>query len=252
MSYNSPKGLRDAKLYADNGDGSYSPISLTGQGGGGCNGATFECECNESDREKLKQILLGESHYKEKPGMDPLSYEYISDYVYKLLSFHGQYLEEFKIVVDKSKYLCSAGGVNVVVKLLNYAYQTQYNCSMMIFDDASGILEMVNENLIRLVQRYLDDIKFRNKINIKKENDIMAQYAYEKFAVTKTPEEIELEEKIAKLKAEYDKKVAKLREEYKAAKEKRLNDKHSKEISTPIRPDNDRNVEWLNQGRRLG
>ena len=227
-------GLRiiDMQLYTNNGDGSYSPINLTGQGGGGCNSATLECKCNDVDREKLKQILLGESHYKEKPNVDPLSYEYISDYIYKLLSFHGQYLEEFKIIVDKSKFLYTVNAENISVKLLNYAYQTQYNCTMLVSygDDTEDFLEIVNKNLIELVQRYLDDIKTKNKIYIKKENDIMPQYRYETFAVTKTQEEIELEEKIAKLKAEYDKKVAKLREEYKAAKEKRLNDEHSKEI----------------------
>lgn len=68
-------------------------------------------------------------------------------------------------------------------------------------------------------------------IKIYKENNTMAQYYnFGKIEVIKTQEEIELEEKIVDLKAEYDKKVAKLREEFKVAQEKRLNDKHSKEI----------------------
>lgn len=231
-----PAKLIDSTLYADNGDGSYSPIDLIGQGGGGGNGATLKFKCNEADRgnyEKLKQVLLGESHYKEKPGVDTLSYEYISDYIYKLLSFHGQYLEEFKIVVDKSKFLYTVNAENISVKLFNYAYQTQYNCTMLIsYDDTEDCLEMVNKNLIELVQRYLTDIQTKTKISIKKENNIMAPYnTCEKYpTVMKTQEEIELEEKLAKLRAEYDKKAAKLREEFKAAKEKRLNDRHSKEI----------------------
>lgn len=202
-------GLRiiDTQLYADNGDGSYSPIDLRGQGGGGGNSATLKCKC-----------------------VDPLSYEYISDYIYKLLSFHGQYLNEFEIVVDKSKFLYTVNAEHISIKLLNYAYQTQYGCSILIFDDTEDLLEKINENLIELVQKYLTDIQTKTKINIKKENNIMAQYTCGKIDVTKTQEEIELEEKLAKLKAEYDKKVAKLREEFKATQEKRLNDQHSKEI----------------------
>ena len=89
---------------------------------------------------------------------------------------------------------------------------------------------MVNENLIRLVRRYLDDIKTKTKINIKKENDIMAPVNYRRFEAIKTQEEIELEEKIAKLRAEYDKKVAKLREEFKATQEKKARDAKAKEL----------------------
>ena len=220
--------LIDSKLYADNGDGSYSGVKWCD-----LQSATLECMCNETDREtyeKIKQALFDARYYLEKPNVDPLSYEYISDYIYKLLSFHGQCLEEFEIVVDKHKYLYSAGGVNVAVKLLNHAYQTQYCCSMMIFDDTSGPLEIVNKNLNELVQRYLNGIKNKTKINIKKENDIMTPVNYGKFEVIKTQEEIELEEKIAKLKAEYDKKIAKLREEYKAAKEKKERDTKAKEL----------------------
>lgn len=194
----------------------------TGGGGGGGNGI------KTLDLSKLHIKKLSDDEYVEYA--DPTSYEYISDYIYKLLSFHGQYLEEFEIVVDKSNYIYSAGGVNIAVKLLNYAYKTQYVCSMMIFDDTSGILEMVNENLNKLVQRYLDDIKTKTKINIKKENETMAQYTYGKFEVIKSQEEIELEEKITKLRAEYDKKVAKLREEFKAAKEKKERDAKAKEL----------------------
>lgn len=194
----------------------------TGGGGGGGNGI------KTLDLSKLYIKKLSDDEYVEYA--DPTSYEYISDYIYKLLSFHGQYLEEFEIVVDKSNYIYSAGGVNIAVKLLNYAYKTQYVCSMMIFDDTSGILEMVNENLIKLVQRYLADIKTKTKINNVKENNTMAQYTYGKFEVIKTQEEIELEEKLAKLKAEYDKKATKLREEYKAAKEKKERDAKAKEL----------------------
>lgn len=220
--------LIDPELYADNGDGSYSGVKW-------CNmtSATLECKYNEADREtyeKIKQVLLGENHYKEKPSVDPLSYEYISDYIYKLLSFHGQYLEEFEIVVDKTVYLDSIRGYRISVIMRNYAYQTQYACSMMIFDCAPGILEMVNEHLIDLVQRYLADIKTKTKINNVKENNTMAQYTYGKFEVIKPQEDIELEEKIAKLRAEYDKKITKLREEFKVAQEKRRNDQRSKEI----------------------
>lgn len=221
--------LIDSQLYVDNGDGSYSGVKWCD-----LQSATLECKCNEADRvnyEKIKQALLDASHYLEKPNVDPLSYEYISDYIYKLLSFHGQYLEEFKIVVDKSKCLYSAGGVNIAVKLLNYACQTQYNCSMMIFDDTSGILEIVNENLNKLVQRYLADIKTKTKIYIKKENDIMAQYnTCGKMEVIKTQEEIELEEKISKIRVEADKKIAKLREEFKVAQEKKARDAKAKEL----------------------
>ena len=46
----------------------------------------------------------------------------------------------------------------------------------------------------------------------------------------KTQEEIELDEKLAKLKAEYDKKAAKLREEFKTAQAKKARDAKSKEI----------------------
>lgn len=197
-------------------------LTTGGGGGGGGNGI------KTLDLSKLYIKKLSDDEYVEYA--DPTSYEYISDYIYKLLSFHGQYLEEFEIVVDKSNYIYSAGGVNIAVKLLNYAYETQYVCYMMIFDDTSGILEMVNENLIKLVQRYLTDIKTKTKINNVKENNTMAQYNYGKFEVIKSQEEIELEEKIAKLRAEYDKKVAKLREEFKAAQEKKARDAKAKEL----------------------
>jgi len=218
--------LIDSKLYADNGDGSYTGVKWCD-----LQSATLECKCNEDDREKFKWLILGENHYREKPNADPLSYEYISDYIYKLLSFHGQYLDEFEIIVDKSKDLYSTGGVIITVRLLNHAYQTQYGCFMRIFDDTSDLFETVNKNLNELVQRYLNDIKTKSKINMKKENDIMAQYDNcRKIEVIKTQEEIELEEKIAKLRAEYDKKIAKLREEFYAASEKKRRDAKAKEL----------------------
>ena len=59
----------------------------------------------------------------------------------------------------------------------------------------------------------------------------MAQYYNcRKIEVIKSQEDIELEEKLAKLRAEYDKKAAKLREEYKAAKEKKERDAKAKEL----------------------
>ncbi len=53
---------------------------------------------------------------------------------------------------------------------------------------------------------------------------------YGKIEAIKTQEEIELEEKIAKLRAEYDKKVTKLREEFKATQEKKARDAKAKEL----------------------
>lgn len=81
-----------------------------------------------------------------------------------------------------------------------------------------------------LVMKYLADIKTKTKINNVKENNTMAQYTCGKMEVIKTQEEIELEEKIAKLKAEYDKKAAKLREEFKATQEKKARDAKAKEL----------------------
>ena len=82
-----------------------------------------------------------------------------------------------------------------------------------------------------LVQRYLDDIKTKTKINIIKEDKTMPNYnTYGKVEAIKTQEEIELEEKVAKLKAEYDKKIAKLREEFKTAQEKKARDAKAKEL----------------------
>lgn len=110
---------------------------------------------------------------------------------------------------------------------------TKHNTSIQIFNDANPeeIETMIKENLDALVRECLGDInKTKSKINIKKENDIMAQYTYGKMEVLKTQEEIELEEKIAKLRAEYDKKVAKLREEFKAAQEKKARDAKAKEL----------------------
>lgn len=197
-------------------------LTTGGGGGGGGNGI------KTLDLSKLYIKKLSDDEYVE--CADPTSYEYISDYIYKLLSRSGQYLEEFEIIVDKSKYLYTINAEHILVKLLNHAYQTQYCCTMLISDDTSDLLEMVNENLIELVQRCLDDIKTKTKINNVKENDIMAQYTYEKFAVVKSQEEVDLEEKIAKLKAEYDKKIAKLREEFKAAQEKKARDAKAKEL----------------------
>ena len=191
------------------------------------------CKCNEADKEKLKQLLLGENHYQEKPRIDLPSKENITDQLYSLLSFHNQNLSEFdvSIIAYKNPYWQST---KLTVLLKNCAYQTNNEVSMMFFDSATPeeIRAAIDTNLNALVMQYLADIKTKNKIYIKKENDIMAQYQYAcgRFETIKTPEEIELDEKLAKLRAEYDKKAAKLREEYKAAKAKRLNDQHSKEI----------------------
>lgn len=218
--------LIDSKLYADNGDGSYSGVKWCD-----LQSATLECKCNDVDTEKLKQVLLGGNHYREKPRLDIPSQEEISDQIYKLLSFYGQDLSEFEVSVMHYKNPVY-NHLKLTILLRNYAYQTENATSMIFFDSATPeeIQAMLGENLRALVMKYLADIKTKTKINIKKENNTMAQYTCGSIQVIKTQEEIELEEKLAKLRAEYDKKAAKLREEYKAAKEKKERDAKAKEL----------------------
>lgn len=219
--------LIDSQLYADNGDGSYSGVKWCD-----LQSATLECTCNEANYEKVMQMLLGENHYKEKPKIDIPSKEFITDYIYTMLSSYNQDLSEFDVLVMHYRNP-TLNCLKLGVFLNNYAYNTKHNTSIQIFNDANPeeIETMIKENLDALVRECLGDInKTKSKINIKKENDIMAQYTYGKMEVLKTQEEIELEEKIAKLRAEYDKKVAKLREEFKAAKEKKERDAKAKEL----------------------
>lgn len=230
--------LIDSKLYADNGDGSYSEVKQNTFGlkeleiskhhmdalDASCylgakwcdlQSATLTCECKKS--EKLK--------------VDLPSKEFITDHIYTLLSSYNQDLSEFEVsVMHYRNPTCNYLELNVFLN--NHAYQTKHHISMSIFDnsDFEEIKIMIKENLNALVTTCLDEIKTKTKINMKKENDIMAQYTYGKFEVIKSQEEIELEEKLAKLKAEYDKKVAKLRDEYKAAKEKKARDAKAKEL----------------------
>lgn len=223
--------LIDSKLYADNGDGSYSGVKWCD-----LQSATLECKCNDADREnhfheRLKRALLGENYYKEKPKIALPSKEIITDQIYTLLSFYGQDLSEFELsVMTYSNPIDNR--LRLTIFLSNYAYQTKNEVSMVFFDSATQeeVRASINTNLNALVMKYLADIKTKTKINMKKENDIMAQFNYSKMEVIKTQEEIELEEKIAKLRAEYDKKVAKLREEYKAAQEKKARDAKAKEL----------------------
>lgn len=230
--------LIDSKLYVDNGDGSYSEVKQNTfclkeleiskhhmdaldascyLGAKWCDlqSATLTCECKKG--EKLK--------------VDLPSKESISDQIYRLLSFHNQDLSEFELsVMSYSNPIDNRLKLTIVLR--NYAYQTENTVSMLLFDGVTReeIQTVIGENLNTLVMRYLADIKTKTKINMKKENDIMAQYIYSKMEVIKTQEEIELEEKIAKLRAEYDKKVAKLREEFKMAQEKKARDAKAKEL----------------------
>lgn len=162
---------------------------------------------------------------------DLSSKEFITDYIYTMLSSCGQDLSKFEVSVmyyrnPMLNYL------EFGVSLNDYVYKTKHHTNMQIFDNTKpGEIEaMVEENLNALVINCLDEIKTKSKINMKKENDIMAQYTYGKMEVLRTQEEIELYEKIAKLSAEYDKKVVKLREEFKAAKEKKERDAKAKEL----------------------
>lgn len=193
--------------------------------------ATLECTCNEVDTEKLKKLLLGENHYREKPRPDIPSKEIISDQIYTLLAYYDQDLSEFELSVMTHKNPID-NYLELTVLLTNNAYQTKHHISMTIFDNAAPeeIEATIKENLSTFVIRYLADIKTKTKNNIKKENGIMAQYTYGKVEVIKTQEEIEFEEKLAKLRAEYDKKVVKLREEFKAAQEKKARDAKAKEL----------------------
>ena len=221
--------LIDSELYVDNGDGSYSEVKWCD-----LQSATLECECNEDYyREKLKRLLLGENHYREKPRIDIPSKKNISDQIYRLLSFHNQNLSEFNVSVMARKNPID-NSLKLTILLRNYVYQVQSEVSMIFFDGTTQkeIQAEIDTALGALVMKNLADIEIRNKIYFKKENDIMAQYTCEKTyeEVFKTQEEIELQEKLAKLRAEYDKKAVKLREEFKAAQAKRLNDEHSKEI----------------------
>lgn len=218
--------LIDSKLYADNGDGSYSGVKWCD-----LQSATLECKCNVTDIEKFKRLILGESPYKEKPKIDLPSKEFITDHIYTLLSSYNQDLSKFEVSVMHYRNPM-LNYLELSVSLNDYVYKTKHHTSMQIFDNANPeeIEAMVEENLNALVINCLDEIKTKSKINMKKENDIMAQYTYGKMEVIKTQEEIELEEKIAKLRAEYYKKVAKLREEFKAAKEKKERDAKAKEL----------------------
>lgn len=199
----------DSQLYVDNGDGSYSGMKW--------------CD--------LKSVTL-ECGYKEKPKIDLPIKENITDYIYTLLSSYNQDLSEFEVSVISYRNPVR-NDLELTILLTNRAYQTKNEVSMIFFDSATPeeIQAAISINLNALVMKYLADIKTKNKIYIKKENDIMAQYnAYGKMEVIKTQEEIELEEKIAKLRAEYDKKVAKLREEFYAAAEKKRRDTKAKEL----------------------
>lgn len=159
------------------------------------------------------------------------TYEFITDYIYTMLSSCGQDLSKFEVSVMHYRNLM-LNYLELSVSLNDYVYKTKHHTSMQIFDNANPeeIEAMIKETLNNLVVDCLEEIETKSKINIKKENDIMAQYTYGKMEVLKTQEEIELEEKIAKLRAEYDKKVAKLREEFKAAKEKKERDAKAKEL----------------------
>lgn len=200
MSYISPKELKDAMLYVDNGDGSYTGINL---------------ECG----------------YKEKPKIDLPSKEFITDHIYTLLSSYNQDLSKFEVSVMCHKNP-TRNYLELFIFLNNYTYRIKQHISISIFNNTTpGEIEaIIEENLNALVINCLDEIKTKSKINMKKENDIMAQYTYGKMEVLRTQEEIELDEKIAKLSAEYDKKVVKLREEFKAAKEKKERDAKAKEL----------------------
>lgn len=225
----------DTQLYAGNGGGGYSGVKWCD-----LQSATIECKCNEADREKFKQMLLGENHYKEKPRIDIPSKENITDYIYTLLSSYiytllssyNQDLSEFEVSVICYKNPIE-NRLKLTISLANYAYQTKNEVSMIFleYDTQEEIQAAINTNLNALVRKCLGDInKTKSKINMKKENETMAQYTCGKMEVIKTQEEIELEEKLAKLRAEYDKKAAKLREEYKVAKEKKERDAKAKEL----------------------
>ena len=74
-----------------------------------------------------------ECWYKEKPKIDILSQEKISNQIYSLLSFYGQDPSEFEVsVIHYNNPIDNHLKLTILIK--NYAYQTENAASMLIFD----------------------------------------------------------------------------------------------------------------------
>lgn len=173
-----------------------------------------------------------------------LTNDFITKYIYDRISELELDLSKFEIQIDR-KVDYDARSVRISVYLTNLLVNIK-GCQMLyasLDDDSQDAYERCTDldKLIDNVTKVsVDDAlsiirRSYNFYNNKKENENMNTSTTDnnvvyRYSREKTPEEIELDEKINKIRAEADKKIAKLKADFKEQMEKKKRDAKSKEI----------------------
>jgi hypothetical protein len=173
-----------------------------------------------------------------------LTNDFITKYIYDRISELELDLSKFEIQIDR-KFYYDARYVRISVYLTNL-FTNIKGCQMIyasLDDDSQDTYERCTDldKLIDNVTKIpIDDAlntirRSYNSYKNKKENENMNTSTIDnngvyRYSREKTPEEIELDEKINKIRAEADKKIAKLKADFKEKMEKKKRDAKSKEI----------------------
>ena len=173
---------------------------------------------------------------------------FITKYIYDRISELELDLSKFEIQIDRVDDVFNSNypdSVRVCIYLTNLltnikacqvffvAFGDQSEDARKVCADLDKLIDEVTKvsvhDALKIVRRAYDS--YKNK----KENENMNTSNFNNYGVfawsrEKTQEEIELDEKINKIRAEADKKIAKLKAEFKEQTEKKNRDARSKEI----------------------
>lgn len=173
----------------------------------------------------------------------PLTNDFITKYIYDRISELELDQSKFELQIDRDVEY-AAGSVRTCVYLTNLV--TNIKACQVFFvrlDDLSKDAYFAYTDLNKLIDN-VTEVSVDDALNIiarsydsyknKKENENMNTSNFNNYGVCwsseKTQEEIELAEKINKIRAEADKKIAKLKADFKEQMEKKNRDAKSKEI----------------------
>lgn len=161
-----------------------------------------------------------------------LTNDFITKYIYDRISELELDPSKFELQIDRDVEY-EASSVRTCVYLTNLV--TNIKACQVFFvrlDDLSKDAYSAYTDLNKLIDNVAKTpIDYYNK----KENEnmntsVIDNYGAYRFTREKTQEEIELDEKINKIRTEADKKIAKLKDEFKEQTEKKKRDAKSKEI----------------------
>lgn len=177
-----------------------------------------------------------------------LTNDFITKYIYDRISELELDLSKFEVQIDRVDDVFNSSypeSVRVCVYLTNFLTNIK-GCQVFFvaFGDQSEDARKVCTDLDKLIDEVtkvsVDDAlsiirRSYNFYNNKKENEnmntsVIDNYGVYRYANEKTQEEVELYEKINKIRAEADKKIAKLKADFKEQMEKKNRDAKSKEI----------------------